>query len=84
MSFDQITSKENPLFKELRLLQATGSKGQKARLSGGCALLEGVHLVQTWSRDPALKTLFTSEIGLQNSEIAEAVYSHLEIGRAHV
>ena len=78
MSFDQITSKENPLFKELRLLQATGSKGQKARLSGGCALLEGVHLVQTWSGDPALKTLFTSEIGLQNSEIAEAVYSHLE------
>ncbi len=78
MSFDQITSKENPLFKELRLLQATGSKGQKARLSGGCALLEGVHLVQTWIGDPALKTLFTSEIGLQNSEIAEAVYSHLE------
>ena len=78
MTFDQITSKENPLFKELRLLQATGAKGQKARLSGGCALLEGVHLVQTWSGDPALKTLFTSEIGLQNSEITEAVYSHLE------
>ena len=79
MSFDQITSKENPLFKELRLLQATGSKGQKARLSSGCALLEGIHLVQAWVGDPALKTLFTSEMGLQNPEIAQAVYSHLEI-----
>jgi TrmH family RNA methyltransferase len=79
MNFDQITSKENPLFKELRLLQATGSKGQKARLSSGCALLEGIHLVQAWVGDPALKTLFTSEMGLQNPEIAQAVYSHLEI-----
>ena len=79
MNFDQISSKENPLFKELRLLQATGSKGQKARLSSGCALLEGIHLVQTWVGDPALKTLFTSEIGLQNPEISQAVYSHLEI-----
>ncbi|QKM65089.1 RNA methyltransferase [Polynucleobacter tropicus] len=79
MNFDQITSKENPLFKELRLLQATGSKGQKARLNSGCALLEGIHLVQTWVGDPALKTLFTSGMGLQNPEISQAVYSHLEI-----
>jgi TrmH family RNA methyltransferase len=79
MNFDQITSKENALFKELRLLQATGSKGQKARLGSDCALLEGIHLVQTWVGDPVLKTLFTSEIGLKNPEIAEAVYSHIEI-----
>jgi TrmH family RNA methyltransferase len=79
MNFDQITSKENPLFKEIRLLQATGSKGQKARLAGGQALLEGIHLVQTWVGDPSLKTLLTSEIGLRNAEIAEAVYSHIEI-----
>ena len=79
MNFDLITSKENPLFKEIRLLQATGSKGQKARLAGGHALLEGIHLIQTWVGDPGLKTLLTSEIGLKNSEIAEAVYSHIEI-----
>lgn len=78
MSFDLISSKENPLFKEIRLLQATGSKGQKARLARGQALLEGIHLVQTWMGDPALKILFTSEVGLQNEEIAHAVYSHLE------
>lgn len=79
MNFDIISSKENPLFKEIRLLQATGSKGQKARLTCGQALLEGIHLVQTWVGDPSLKTLFTSEVGLQNAEISEAVYSHIEI-----
>ena len=79
MNFDLITSKDNPFFKEIRLLQATGSKGQKARMTSGQALLEGIHLVQTWVGDPALKMLVTSELGLQNPEIAEAVYSHLEV-----
>ena len=79
MNFDLITSKENPLFKEIRNLQATGSKGQKARLASGRALLEGIHLVQTWVGDPALSTLLTSEIGLQNVEISQAVYEHIEI-----
>ena len=79
MNFDLITSKENPLFKEIRLLQATGSKGQKARLTGGHVLLEGIHLIQTWVGDSGLKVLLTSELGLKNPEIAEAVYSHLEI-----
>jgi len=79
MNFDLITSKVNPLFKEIRNLQATGSKGQKARIARGQALLEGIHLVQTWVGDPALKILLTSEVGLQNTEISEAVYSHIEI-----
>ena len=79
MNFDLISSKDNPFFKEIRLLQATGSKGQKARMTSGQALLEGIHLVQTWVGDPALKMLVTSELGLQNREIAEAVYSHLEV-----
>jgi TrmH family RNA methyltransferase len=78
MPFDLITSKENPLFKEIRLLQATGAKGQKARLARGQVLLEGIHLVQTWVSDPALKIIFTSELGLHNKEIAQVVYSHLE------
>ena len=79
MNFDLISSKENPLFKEIRLLQATGSKGQKARVAIGQALLEGIHLIQTWVGDSALKILLTSELGLKNPEISEAVYSHLEI-----
>ena len=79
MNFDLITSKENPLFKEVRNLQATGSKGQKARLASGQALLEGIHLVQTWIGDPSLTTLLTSEVGLKNTEISQAVYEHLEI-----
>ncbi len=79
MNFDLITSKENPLFKEIRNLQATGSKGQKVRQATGQALLEGIHLVQTWVGDPSLKILLTSEIGLQNLEISQAVYEHIEI-----
>ena len=79
MNFDLITSKENPLFKEIRNLQATGSKGQKARLASGHALLEGIHLVQTWVGDPALRILLTSETGLKNVEISQAVYEHIEI-----
>jgi TrmH family RNA methyltransferase len=79
MNFDLITSKENPLFKEIRLLQATGSKGQKARMASSQALLEGIHLVQTWVGDPGLKTLLTSEIGLKNIEISQVIYEHLEI-----
>lgn len=79
LKFESITSKDNPLFKEVRLLQATGSKGQKARIASGHALLEGIHLVQTWVGDPALKTLLTSEVGLGNNEISHALYSHLAI-----
>jgi TrmH family RNA methyltransferase len=48
-------------------------------MASGQALLEGIHLVQTWVGDPALKTLLTSEIGLKNAEISQAVYEHLEI-----
>ena len=79
MNFDLITSKENPLFKEIRNLQASGTKGQKARLASGQALLEGIHLVQTWVGNPTLKTLLTSEIGLKNVEISQAIYEHIEI-----
>ena len=79
MKIEFITSKDNSLFKEIRQLQATGPKGQKARLTSGQALLEGIHLVQTWVGDPALKFLITSELGLQNPEIAQAVYAHVDI-----
>ena len=78
MNIERISSKENPLFKELKLLQTPGSKGQKARVSNGKALLEGIHLVQTWMCSPDLDTLLTSDLGMQNPEIAQAVYAHLE------
>ena len=79
MKIDFISSKDNSLFKEVRLLQALGPKGQKARFASGHALLEGIHLVQTWVGNPSLKSLITSELGLQNPEIAQAVYDHIEI-----
>ena len=73
---DFISSRDNPLFKELRALQATGSKGQKARLSSGRVLLEGVHIVQAWASDPALAVLITSDVGIVNHEIDTLVRQH--------
>ncbi|MDP3621754.1 MAG: RNA methyltransferase [Polynucleobacter sp.] len=73
-----ISSRENPLFKELRAIQATGSKGQKARLAFGHALLEGIHLLQTWCADPALNVLLTSELGIEHHEINALVQQHLD------
>ena len=73
---DFISSRDNPLFKELRALQATGSKGQKARLSSGRVLLEGIHIVQAWLSDPALGVLITSDIGIANPEIDALVRQH--------
>jgi TrmH family RNA methyltransferase len=73
---DFISSRDNPLFKELRALQATGSKGQKARLSSGRVLLEGIHIVQAWVSDPALGVLITSDIGIANPEIDALVRDH--------
>ena len=73
---DFISSRDNPLFKELRALQATGSKGQKARLSSGRVLLEGIHIVQAWVSDPALGVLITSDIGIANPEIDALVREH--------
>jgi len=73
---DFIFSRDNPLFKELRALQATGSKGQKARLSSGRVLLEGIHIVQAWASDPALAVLITSDVGIANHEIDILVRQH--------
>lgn len=73
---DFISSRDNPLFRELRALQATGSKGQKARLSSGRVLLEGIHLIQAWLADPALEVLITSDLGMANLEIDALVRQH--------
>jgi len=71
-----ISSRDNPLVKELRALQATGSKGQKARLTSGRVLLEGIHIMQAWVSDPALGVLITSDIGITNPEIDALVREH--------
>ena len=73
---DFISSRDNPLFRELRALQATGAKGQKARLTAGRVLLEGIHVVQAWSADPALEVVITSEVGIANPEIDAFIRQH--------
>jgi TrmH family RNA methyltransferase len=73
---DFISSRDNPIFRELRALQATGAKGQKARSTAGRVLLEGIHIVQAWVSDPALGVLITSDIGIANPEIDALVREH--------
>ena len=74
---EKISSKDNPLLKQIRLLQAVGSKGQKHRLANAQAVIEGVHLLQTWVGDTNLNTLLTSSAGLTNTEVGEAIKRHL-------
>jgi len=74
-----ISSKDNALLKQIRLLQALGSKGQKQRLANSQAVLEGVHLLQTWAGDPSLSTVLTSATGLANPEILESLERHLAL-----
>jgi TrmH family RNA methyltransferase len=73
---DFISSRDNPIFRELRALQATGAKGQKARSTAGRVLLEGIHIVQAWSTDPALEVVITSEVGIANPEIDAFIRQH--------
>ncbi len=75
--FEMISSKDNPLLKQIRLLQAVGSKGHKHRLANAQAVIEGVHLLQTWVGDASLTTLLTSAAGLVNTEVGKAIERHL-------
>ncbi len=61
-----ITSKDNPLFKRLKTLAQDGDK------TGGTALLDGVHLIQTWQQQKGVPLLMVvSESGLNKPEIAQ-------------
>ncbi|NBP93687.1 MAG: RNA methyltransferase, partial [Burkholderiaceae bacterium] len=51
---DIIYSRDNALLKRIRQLQLSGSKGQKARVEQQRAVLDGIHLMQTWSGDARL------------------------------
>ncbi|MDD5191401.1 MAG: RNA methyltransferase, partial [Dehalococcoidales bacterium] len=70
MLMKAITSKDNGTFKRLRALGAGGREE-------GRALLDGMHLVQTWvSRVGAPELLAVSEGGLKQAEIAGFLASH--------
>ncbi|WP_332877073.1 TrmH family RNA methyltransferase [Massilia sp. S19_KUP03_FR1] len=75
-----ITSRDNPTYKELKLLAGSS----QARRREGRTLLDGVHLCQTWLdlRGMPIQVL-VSESSLTNPEVA-AVVQRCEDARAHV
>ena len=76
---DVIYSRDNALLKRIRQLQISGSKGQKARVEQQHAVLDGIHLMQTWSGDARLDSLITSKSAQSHPEIANLIGQHLEV-----
>ena len=76
---DIIYSRDNALVKRIRQLQLSGSKGQKARTEQQHAVLDGIHVLQTWSGDARLDSLITSKSAQSFPEIASLISHHLAI-----
>jgi RNA methyltransferase, TrmH family len=73
-----IHSRDNTLLKRIRQLQLSGSKGQKARMEHGQAVLDGIHLLQVWSGDVRLRSLITTKAFQTHHEINDLIKQHLE------
>lgn len=70
--FKEIQSKSNESFKELIIHQEGGSKANKLRKETGLALIEGIHLLDSWiklNQFDAVQAIFTSAKGLEHPEI---------------
>lgn len=75
---DIIYSRDNALLKRIRQLQLSGSKGQKARIEQQQAVLDGIHVMQTWLGDTRLHSFITSPNAQTHPEIATLIERHLE------
>lgn len=73
-----IYSRDNTLLKRVRQLQLTGSRGQKARMEHGQAVIDGIHLLQVWSGDAHLRSFITSKSAQTHQEIKDLIEQHLE------
>jgi TrmH family RNA methyltransferase len=73
-----IYSKDNALLKRVRQLQHAGSKGQRARLEYMQAVLDGIHLLQTWQGDPRLHCILSTLDAQAIPEITQLIGEHLE------
>ena len=74
--FKVLTSLQNPLIKQIKVLQSTGVKGSKARQESGLALIEGIHLLDAWishGEISSLATVVTTNSGLNHPEIAQII-----------
>jgi TrmH family RNA methyltransferase len=87
MSFDlysffrEIQSKSNDSIKELIIHQEGGSKANKLRKESGLALIEGIHLLDAWTKSqktPQIQAIFTSAKGLEHPEIQQLLQNVIE------
>jgi RNA methyltransferase, TrmH family len=71
--FKEIQSKSNDSVKELIIHQEGGSKANKLRKESGLALIEGIHLLDSWLKSNQLHqihAIFTTAKGLEHPEIS--------------
>lgn len=70
--FHRITSVQNSLIKKIKGLQTSGAKSTKLRQENSITVIEGVHLIESWSTYEAikhLKTIVISDQSLNSPEI---------------
>ncbi len=70
--FKVIQSKSNDSIKELIIHQEGGSKANKLRKETGLALIEGIHLLDSWVKSQHLnqiQAIYTTATGLEHPEI---------------
>jgi TrmH family RNA methyltransferase len=75
--FKEIQSKSNDSVKELIIHQEGGSRANKLRKESGLALIEGIHLLDSWMKSNQLhqiQAIFTTAKGLEHPEISALLY----------
>lgn len=75
--FREITSSQNPLLKDVRVLQAAGNPAAKLREAKSIALIEGIHLLQSWNASldnfKKIRVILTTNAGLNHPEISDLI-----------
>ena len=74
--FNRITSNQNPLIKNIKGLQSVGVKSAKLRQENSVALIEGVHLIESWCTTEVihhLKSIIISDQSLISPEITRLI-----------
>jgi TrmH family RNA methyltransferase len=74
-----ISSADNPVIKRLKSMQDVGARSAKVRSETSLALIEGVHLAQSWLGSEDLHELFTTHEGLNQAEVAAVIETQLAL-----
>ena len=74
-----ISSADNPVIKRLKSMQDVGARSAKVRSETSLALIEGVHLAQSWLGSEDLYELFTTHEGLNQAEVAAVIETQLAL-----